>query len=81
MDEMCESLGFGALSPEGPGVGEADVRDGFYQFAVLELGRWFGIDERLRAAELDITLARECADQMHLGHLTALLSKFKTSGT
>ena len=41
-----------------------------------------GMDmNKIKPAELDITLARECADQMHLGHLTALLSKFKTSGT
>ena len=45
-----------------------------------------GMDmNKTKTVELDITgkctLARECADQMHLGHLTALLSKFKTSGT
>ena len=54
---MCESLGFSALSPKGPGVGESDVRDAFYKFAVPELGSWFCIDERFRAGELGITRA------------------------
>ena len=57
LDELCEGLGFDALSPEGPGAGEADVRDAFYQFAVPELGSWFCIDERFRAGELGITRA------------------------
>ena len=35
---MCESLGFSALSPEGPGVGESDVCDAFYQFAAQSIG-------------------------------------------
>ena len=38
LDEMCDSLGFSALSLEGPGAGESDVRDAFYQFAIPEMG-------------------------------------------
>ena len=37
---------------------------------------------KTKTVELDITpqctLAQECVDQMHLGHLTSILSKFKT---
>ena len=35
----------------------ADVRDAFYQFAILELGSWFCIDGRFLAGELRITQA------------------------
>ena len=57
LDDMCDSLGFSALSPEGPGVGESDVRDAFYQFATPELGSWFAIDERFEAGTFGITRA------------------------
>ena len=57
LDGMCDSLGFSALSPEGPGVGESDVRDAFYQFATPELGSWFAIDERFEAGTFGITRA------------------------
>ena len=57
LDAMCDSLGCSAHSPEGPGAGESDVRDAFYQFSIPEMGSWFIIDERFRAGELGLTRA------------------------
>ena len=44
----------GLFAPSFEGRGStADVRDGFYQFRVVELGSWFGIDEQLVAGDCE----------------------------
>ena len=35
----------------------SDVKDAFYQFDIVQLGSWFGIDEELRAGDFDVSQA------------------------
>ena len=35
----------------------SDVKDAFYQFDIVQLGSWFGIDEELRAGDFEVSQA------------------------
>ena len=44
----------------------SDVKDAFYQFDIVPLGSWFGIDEELRAGDFDVSQAWDDALQAYV---------------